>query len=350
MKTYVKEIYLFLKKYIKSLILGTIAITLAFSALIILQNRTEIEKELGADGSEIVEKDPMFFRFYMKLPDGYSFQNGPLMDEILNSPLTYEQLSETLSFDLSEYLKQPETNEPIEEGAATDFEEPFKIVDVNVDTTSNVFTIISELGDPDRNLEVINFYYNALVDDELAVFEANEVFIINEPTYVSQSTFGAKFFEDISPDYVQPKAIGLWDIIIAVTFAVFLMLLISILREVFHKTLNYSFAYNTGDSYDSLLFDEKNQNPDIVKYFVASPNHSKKLLLSEQPVDQQKLGIDNQVIGQKLTTLSDFKLTEDTQEIVIFVYGGQTQREWYKNEINYARVLKLPVKTVHFMA
>lgn len=364
MKSYIKEIGLFLKKYLTSIILGTIVIAGAFIAFIFFQNRAELQNKIqNGESTETTEEgaelNPAFFRFYMKLPDGYSFQNGLLMDEILNSPVTYEQLDAAVSFEIEEYFEEPAE---ATETTTTQEVERFRMIDVHVDPNSNVFTIIAELGDPERNDEVIDFYYDALVNEELEVLEDNEIFVLNEPGYINDSQFDPDFYDNISETYVQPRLIDVWDIIIAVTFALFLMLLISILREVFNKTLNYSFAYNTGDSYDSLLFDEKTDDFDLVRYFVGSPRHTNKVLLSEKPLDREMVeGLEagnelnltgknaDQICVSNLTTLADFKLTEDIQEVVVFVESHETTRDWYKQEINYSRVLKLPVKTVHFM-
>lgn len=370
MKPYIKEIGLFLKKYLKSIIIGTIAIALVFSGFIILQNQlTEentpySETSAPSETTETSEFTPYNFRFYMKLPDGYSFQNEALMDEILNSPITYELLDESVSFDVSEYFTSPiedEETEEIEEVEATE-EDRFRFVDVNIDSNSNVFTLIIEVGDANRNAEITDFYYNTLLNEELEVLEANEVFILNEPGIIEEGEFEQEFYEDFSESYVQPSLIDAWDIIIALTFALFMMLLVSLLREVFNKTLNFSFAYHTGDSYDSLLFDKTNDNPELVRYFVGSPKHTKKILLSEKPLSDEmtqllesgneitlKADKSDQIYAKNLTTLSDYNLTDDVQEVVVFVNGNETTRQWYKDEINYSRVLKMPVRTVHFM-
>lgn len=357
MKLYLKEIGLFLKKYIKSILIGTIAITIIFSAFIMFQNRSSAKENMDTETiTENVESTPAYFRFYMKLPDSHSFQNQSLMDEILNSPLAYEMLNDSISFDVAEYFEEPaQVEEDVEE-------ERFRVIDVQADSNSNVFTLIVELGDQDRNLEVLDFYYNSLVNEEFEVLEANEVFIINEPSVFSYDDLESENIEDLSDDYVQTSLIDAWDVIIAVTFALLMMLLVSILREVFNKTLNFSFVYNTGDNYESLLYDKESNNLELVRYFIGTPKHMNKIILSEDTLDKETVRSleesneisfrekdSNQIYLKNLTTLSDLNLTADIQEVIIFVYSQKTKREWYKEEIKYSRVLKLPVKTIHFM-
>jgi len=373
MKRYLKEIGLFIKKYLISIIIGTITIALAFSAFIIFQNRSETPENMGPETSEneeftaeTGEFTPKYFRFYMKLPDGYSFQNESLMDEILNSSMTYEQLNEAVSFDVTEYFEEPVEEDTTEETTDVEDEERIRLVDVNVDSNSNVFTLVVGLGNTEQTEEVTDFYYDALVNEELEVLEANEVFVLHEPEFIDESRLGVDFYDNIPESSgesgVEPSLIDAWDIIIALSFALFTMLLISVLREVFNKTLNFSFMYHTGDSYDSLLFDETTHNPELVRYFVGSPKHTNKVLLSEKPLDGEMVELlesgneltlkekgGDQLYIKNLTTLADFNLTDDIQEVVVFIYGNETTRDWYKKEIKYSRVLKLPVKTVHFM-
>ena len=341
----VKEINLFMKKYIKTIVIGTVLITLLFTGALFLLNRYTSTPNAVNEDNKMEETSPAYFRFYMQLPDGYSFQNDTLMDEVINNELSYDRLNQEVEFDVQTYI-----DELAADNSQMDVEES-KLIKIAINPKSYVMTVSADLGSPEANMDVVSFYYNELLNGGFEIFERNTFHTLSMPTLFDETQrSSSEDISDLQSEYLASNRLELFDIIVIVMFSILVMFILTLLKERFSKTLNFSFGYNVDSHYKTMVFDQGRNPVEMVNYFIAFPKNN-KILLTESglPKEVSQTFTTDQLQVEHVHSMAEMGMTTDSDEVILFVRAGETGRDWFKTQMDYLHAIQQPVKIIHFI-
>lgn len=354
------EIKRFLKDSYKLIIVGTIVFSILFGISITLLNnsrRTEAPttSESGLEEIEmdnIFDSSPAYFQFYSEYVDMGQFTNVTLFRQYLNLSSIKEDIEDETGVDISAIEEEIKTTYNIEE---------FSVFQIVRDETSNLYTFITNTGDEEDNLKVSEYYFSIITEREIPFLQDKLIHTFVEPKLAADMSEESDLEEagDIAQETTSPINSILTivrNIIVGFIIGFVIMIGIALLKALFSKYTNYSFAYDIDDNDSFFIYDPSLNNADKVGHFVGLPFASEKLILSQSPLNRSikdlltgnvDITFDND--QDSSTTLieersiMDVKINDGYKETIIIVRPNMTSRKWYKSQ---REVLKLSNTTV----
>lgn len=287
----------------------------------------EVEEEIE-DSKEVFENDSQaaFFRFYIENPDGYAFNNSPVLDELFNMEYLYEEVLLETGTNIKKIKELAEDKEIID----------FSPVKVRINSDSYIYTAIFETGNNQANIRLANFYYNYLFNDKISILKDHTVFSLVEPELVKkvEKDDEVKVVSSQKSKSNLVKTIGK-NLIISLVLSAIIAIGIVILQTLFGKKLGYVFSYNAEDFDDFMLYDPQLKNKNSIQYFMNTPSSAKRLILSQAAFSQEdKIAMINQV-DENITWSSSIETTSTSDyydEIVLLVQANETTRNWFNKQ------------------
>lgn len=327
MNIYLLELMRFLKEKIKYIVTGTLVFGALFSIFLVMIDQTDSEEEMEIKESiAIFENDSKasFFQFYVEKEDGSSFRNGPIMNELFNMDDLHEEVLRETNININEIIDISKEKEYFE----------FSPIRVKFDEKSDIYTASFETGDESGNIEIANFYYDYLLDNNFTVLESHKIIPLVEPRFI-------EYEEQIEDTKLsQVKLLSVKNIITNTVFGFVLAFAmvagLFILKELFGKKISFVFGYTAEDFDDIVIYDKKFANERSVQYFLSFPENAKKLVLSETELNKTSQDIlfsDSNVNIQIINSIEFAPTTDTYDEIILIIKTGETTRNWYNKQI-----------------
>lgn len=360
MESNLVEIKRFLKDYKVSVTVGSILVAVLFTvALAFLDKNKEEEaqewvEDYNFEPSEVMNNvQPAYFQYYLETEDGIAYGNSSIFSEYFNLKSIKEEAKQVTQIDLDAVEEEIHSKKLSDE---------ISIINVTRDGSSYLFTASFNLGNEQDNLKLAEYYFDLLFKDELGLLEDKNTYIFTEPTIartaeIQEGTENLIDGENNSAvniifSYIKNIVVGL---ILGIVFTIGLVLL----KVIYGKKLNYSFAYDVAEEDKFLLYDENLKNEEILAQFIAAPIGSRKVIVTQEDLDKRskeiiskhKGVVFNQIEHDKtslreLKSLSQLELTDSISEVIIVVVPKVTTRKWYKVQQQLANINSLSTKVV----
>lgn len=358
------EIKRFLNDYKKSIIVGATVIAIIFTILIYVVGtfkedaQAEEKEDFQVSTEEILnDAQPAYFQLYVEYEDGTAYGNPSIINQYFNLSSIKEKIKVDTGIDI----------ESIEEEILLD-EESDEIETINVtrNDSSYLLTATFNLGNERDNLTIAKYYYNLLYSDDFSILEGKKTYIFQEPMLAKKNKLelDAKKLEEKRKDSEEyplvKKAIKHFkNGLVGFLLGVVLMIGIYLLKTLFGKTLDYSFAYDLDENDKFILYDKILKNEEIVSQFVAAPFGNHKLILSERKIDNKDLQLftanktittkdrkNDFILLEETKSLTELNLSNHITEIIIVIYPNITTRKWYRTQKWLAEINGLPTKVI----
>lgn len=344
MNFYWIEVKRFLNKYSKTLFLSPLVFGLLFTGIMLFRNneRPPAEDPKIEENTEIFEGDslPAYFKFYIKEPDGYAYTNGATVRELFNFQNVIDLASENIGVDLEELTQDVRQSTS---------KENFTPVNVEINTTSHIFTASFTTGDNKNNINLAEFYYNYLFNEGFEILDNNMIYNLEEPQFIDRNPISETSNSSETPVSENFVLNIIIDAFIGTLLGLALAVIFTITKECFSKILNFSFSYNTGDPKRFMLYDESITEKNLLENFIGLPIDYSKAIISHLDIinhPQLLLNNDNKIDLKHYSSLSSLPLDVNIDEIIIVVFTNVTDRKWYNEQLEYSKMHNVPVKII----
>lgn len=362
MNNYWIEIKRFLEDNKINIIKFSILFAILFAGIMFLlksdteESKIETEEDVQISPEEFLnESQPAYFQMFIQEQDGRSFSNNSIISQYFKLTRVTEEVLNDTGIDLKE----------IEESLLNELTESVELIQVTRNDHSNLITASFNLGNQRQNVILANYYYNMIIDGELEflndkiihVFSAPQIAKLIDTSESDDESIDAN--TDIGNQITQIALVTVRNLIIGFVLGIVIILGVYLLKNMYSKKLSYSFSYEVNENNEFLLYDKEIDNKEEVKQFVAMPLENNKLVVSEQELSSfsKKLLSDNHLTSfsindeykstlLQLRSLSEVDLSIDFSEVVIIIQSRITTRKWYKNQIKYAEIYKVPIKVI----
>lgn len=353
MNIYWKDLKLFLKNNFKKIIVRSIVFFVLFTGMMyflkVITAKSNEEMHEEEEILSVFEDDsrPAYFKFYIKKPDGNTYTNGATIDSIFNLEKAYEYVLEETGIDLKEIKIELQPK---------DIDEEFKPVQVDIDSSSNIFTTIIDTGNNQDNMKVATSYYNYLFDDKIEILNNNSLYSIEEPELIRVYEEG-----DIEGNSVQEISSRevLVDAFIGLALGFIISVITLIIKELFSEKLNYTFSYNTGNPDNIMLYESREEQIEVLLQFIGSPFLKEKIIISEKKLNNNIRNLlelngeitlgerkDQVMLLREYKSVSEVDLSNNIGEIFIIVSLTNTSRSWYNQQMELSNLRKTPIKII----
>jgi len=343
MNIYWGEIQRFIRQKWKKILLLALILMVAFSSLIIFQKvRNNSSQQSTTESSEFLNDDTNvgYFQFYIEYPDGYPYTNGEMLNELFSSDQMYEDVLEEISTDIVDLQE-----EAIELGAP----EEFHVIDVEFDSSSNIYTAFFDTGVNEENLELANFYYEYLLNDNFAVLANKQIYTMELPQLLDE-----ELLDDSQQNNEAQNTLGititesLLTVGVSTIVGLSLSLIYWVVKENFSNKLNYSFAYRIDNSNSFLLIDSKiYKDNNIISYFIGTTNDN-TVILNEKKYWTKKIKNEYDLDFREYNSLLEIEPSINTEidEVFIIVTPTFTNRKWYNAQIKLCEMKNITPKII----
>jgi len=344
------------------MIVGTLILAALFAVGMTLmdassQQSTAEEETEAVEPENELESEPAYFRFYAEDSDGDQFTNIGLIRQYFNLDSVLEDASQETGVDIP----------GIEERYAEEFQtsssdEEFSVLNLSRNDNNNLFTVSVNTGNEEDNLAIANFYHQLLASDEIEFLQDKALYEfiapeLREPTEeeIEEAENPDQQMAE-SQDLIMP---AIQNTIIGLVISLVLMAGIALLKAIFGKKLNYSFAYEVNENDDFILYDPSLNNDENLTQFVGIPFKENKLILTERRLENNTKELlsrnrglsfgqakDGQTQLVEKLSFIDADLNNDFSEIIIIVQPYQTSRKWYKTQRKLIELDEMPVKVI----
>lgn len=351
------EIKRFLNDYKKIILLGAVVIAALFTVAVSLLETSESEPVDEAFTEDFIhDAKPAYFQVFMEHEDGIEFGNSSIIEEYFTLDSVIEDVKKETSIDLKAIKKE------LKEELSPKVAEELKLIHVTRHNSSYLWTATFNVGDEQKNKQLAKYYFDLLLSEEISLLDNKKIYVFEEPRVYDEEQLVDETEELEKPapqdtktspmEYVKNVAIG-WIV------GIVAMIGILLLKVIYGRKLEYSFAYAQDEEHDFVLIDEKLANQELISHYIASPYATEKVVLSEQSLSNDvkrkitqrglsSFGSENQQ-ATKLTELSSFvpiKNVFSLSELIVVVQPTLTNRKWYKKQIEFAELNNLPVKII----
>ncbi|WP_407370897.1 hypothetical protein [Carnobacterium sp.] len=321
-QTLLKEIKIFLFENKKTIFLTTGVVIIIVAALQLLGYFFNSQPN-EADLNEFDALHTAYFEIYIEQNNLGAFTNSYLIEAFLNQDDVINEIERKSGLSIGPVINEyREANEVI----ITTDEDP---INVSRNTSTNIMTISFGIGTEEENLKAAKAYYQWLEDSNHQFFEDKKLFYISAPETL-----------DIDTITNQAKPFSIKTFVIRLVLAVFggviLGIAIALAFVLFNKKIMYAFTYGWNEDDVFLNFSE-DSNPKEIAHSLIQPNNGKKVILSENSLNQELLNDlknmfqnENQVIFNSDVLNVDPLIT--INEFIIVIKRKETTKSWYQDQ------------------
>lgn len=310
-----------------------------------MQNKID-EFKLTAD----IDERPTYsyFDIYMETEGGDVFQNVDLLKRYLLSddqidnmlgqlkPSQQDIVQEDMQKNI-DYLKTQEDPSDVEKMHKADF----LSLEMILLGSAHSIRVVSIYDNKELNLDIINYYYDMIMNDKVPFLNNKTVYLINDIATVDNTELVQDAKESIQVFTVKNIVISL---IISLIFAFAISFIIIYLSKFGSKKLAYAFSYGYRDVDQFLLYDQKLNNKDKLQQFIQVPKEEKKVVLSEESLSPELRNLfefknvgfseDKEIQLLNKTSAEAIDYEENFSDVFILVIAGETSRKWFNKQKN----------------
>jgi len=321
LKTFFKELWDLIKNEKKLILIVTIIVILLVGVLqffLILDTSSSQNTEQG-ENSAVAE-------LFIEQEDLGLFTNSYLVEILLQQPELVSSVEDETGVGIQSVIDEyGEENTPI-----YTTEDP---VNVERNTSSNVFTLTVQLGSEDENLAVAEAYYNWLEQANTPFFSDKTVYTVSEPEITETQTLAQ------TEDSVSIQNI-LVQLFVGLIGGVVIGIIFAFIKAILDSKIRYSFTYGWHPN-DIYLKNEKDVPAKTIAQDVLRSEHNNISLISESPVSnelKEQLEQFNDKNVSIFSSVSNLPLDMQPREFVLMIQRNQTNKNWYQKQ---RRELKL---------
>lgn len=340
------EIKKFFRNNIKKLIILTLLIGTILAIVTFFIDSDLTEQEDTDVTQEKIEPTIAYFQFYVEKEDGNPLNSLAIIQEYFSREVVMQEMSAQTSTPLEnillgdeQYLEQKDIND-LNNTDTTENEisnkNDFIAIEMYKGQYSNLFTLTVKSKDSEKNMEITEYYYDLVANDEVSIFNDKNVYIFSEPK-INDSLLVID--ETVEIDANIEESTSIINILGAYLLAFIMVLSFLVLKTLFSQKLTYSFSYLWNETDLFLVHDSSAENHDEVKQFINIPQSNKKVILSENEISKNVMDIlqidfTENISNQKEVyhSVTEIKLDDLFEDIIIVIHAGETTRDWYRHQ------------------
>lgn len=343
------EVKKFIKNNIKKIIIYTIVLGTILGLILFFMNRRPSDS-IDSQGNSNTETSVAYFQYYSEREDGSALTNLSVVREYFSREEIIEDWADEFGVPKEniaiedEFIFTDEVELALENNQEIDeeeviFEEDQDIVNLNMykGDYSHLFTLTITSQDEQLSLDIAEYYYELLENNEIPFYHDKNVYIFKEPK-ISENLI--RVDDTVEIELTESNSISVINIIVGYILSFAIVTGIIVIQSLFSKKLSYSFSYLWDEKHLFLLFDPKQNNKNELTQFLSYPDTKEKVILSENEVSETL----SKLLSQSLLTnkgplpvynnVTDFNMNQGLEEIIILVNEGETSRKWYKEQQN----------------
>lgn len=352
------EIKRFFKTNIKKIAIGSLIVAILYTLFQFLYGSYyPINNEQPeAIGEEFVVEGikPAYSQFYIENEDGSVYTNTSLILSYLFLPEVIDDIERQTGINIEESIE--EDAEAIEEdeeviGGNKTTNQSFYLYR---DGSSNTYNFLLQLGNEKDNTLVMQYYYDMLINKELPVLENRNIYEIIAPRI-----FEAEESKE-NPDNSINIADIMLNLIIGLIMGAIGLSIWLLLKAILGSKLHYAFSYTREIDDLFLLFDHSSIPNSEFYDFLVRPNDVNKVFICQFDTKDKKesafsselnrlidieVGPDTKVLYAN--DLTDIASNFDYEEVILYVQGDMTDRNWYKAQRRVLKNRSVKTKVVH---
>jgi len=322
-KTFAKEIWDLLKNEKKYIFIITgIAAVLAIAVQLLFYTDMSSSNSQQSNNQE----KPAETKLFIETQELGLFTNSYLVEILMQQPGVVQTIEEESQVEVQQKIDEyGENNQPI-----YSTEDP---VNVERNTSSNVFTVTVQLGSEEENIGVAQAYSNWLEESSHSFFENKSVYMVSDVYQV----------ED--PQTVQTSSsISIISLILYLIIGIFggLVLGVSfvILKALLSNKIEYGFTYGWKAD-DVYLKQSDDDSFSKISKSILKSEYDNILVVSQYELPDELKTKLNQYDEKNVTIYSsivEVPVSVNSDEFVLIIQRSRTDKSWYHKQRKELRV------------
>lgn len=340
----------FFKNNIKSIIAGSIIVCAVYILFqLLLGHFFPVNNEQVDEAQQeltIEDVSPAYSQFYIENEDGSVFTNTSLILNYLFLTETVEGLQQETGVDFEAIIEETSLRSEMNEEEVR--QEVFYLYR---DGSSNTYNFFIQLGSEDKNLAVMNYFYGLILNQELPILESRNVFEINPPKITALEEEEDQSVEAGGQNQINTGIV--LDAVIGILMGFIMIVIFYLIESILGKKLKYSFSYEREMDDLFLIHDEQFSDESELTNFVFQPLNTNKAIVSQYNLDSFEgfsTIVEKIEASETLTLenkLSDVQPEFNVEEVIVVVQGGETDKNWYKQQRRLIKNTAARVKIIH---
>jgi len=314
LKTFFKELWDLIKNEKKLIFIVTIVVVLLVGAL-----QFFLVSDSSSQNTQPKE-NPVTAELFIEQEDIGLFTNSYLIEILLQQPELVSSVEDETGVEIQSALEEyGKENTPIYT--------PEDPVDVERNTSSNIFTLTVRLGSEDENLAVAESYYNWLEQPNSPFFEDKTVYTVSSPEITEVQTI-EQTNEGISITSV------LVNLFIGLIGGLVIGVAVVFIKVILDSKIKYGFTYGWNPA-DIYLKNDDNTSVRHIAQDILKSEHNTIVLVSENPISDDLLSelkqYDNKSVSI-FSSITELSLDLHPTEFALMVQRNETNKKWYQNQ------------------
>ena len=343
MKIAWSELIKFLKNNIIKFIIGIIISAIAFAGLSYFFGGNNIEKlrnNIEIEGID-QEAELAYFLFYIEDQENRIFTNNLLVEEYFTLPEILESASKVTNTNLYEIVEETE-NEAVIEDTLSNMS---NVIGVNRDGSSQLLKFYVNIGNESNNLEIANYYYNLITENEVPFLEDKMIYIFEEPQI--QIIDEEESLEN-STKITEDTYNIIFNIAVGSLFGLFAVTLVLFILTLFSKKLVYSFSYSILEQDHFFLIDNSLETTTDLMGILSLPQNARKVVVWEENSEVNNNEFNKITTELKHTqnlefvnSILEIERPEEADRVIYIINENATSRKWYNKQRRLGKNLNI---------
>jgi len=329
------EVMKFLKDNILKILIGTGLFAGLFFFLTNRPIKSEetLNKEANHESIENTEEAlPANFYFFVENEDGTPFNNHQLIEQYVLSTEILQGAAEEVDFDLVQLIEDTSNTIKVDYRDSKEV----KMIGVSKNDTSSLIEFYTNVGNEEKNLAVVQYFYNYILDGKIPFLANKEVTVFKKPA-----------LKEVKSDYdvlsdeqmIETESNKIVNIIVGVGLGFSLSLITIWILSLFSKKLKYSISYFLEEDDFFLLVDKNLDEEEELQNILEFPENEKKYIVRENHVENLNAKIENMLESlrnetalEEVNSITEIPDVQNMKRLIYFVEEGLTTRNWFKKQ------------------
>lgn len=300
---------------------------------LLLEDRENLSNNDISMINDFLYEDAYAFRMYIENRDGSVFNRSNLMHEIFTSDQVINMLESQAGHEL-------------------DLIEDF-FVTVDYNSNNVIFTITIGTGNAEANAAISQALYDSLAENEIEIINEKVTYLFEEPQSVDLNEDIQEVEVADSPSDNLLETVGI-SAIIGIFLGAGFGVVAAYAHSLIEKKVNplYNFNLKSGDIF--INFSDKKKSEDLIQneiwHAIMHPVDKQKLVLTQSGTLRNQLAhlADEESLfsGDIASEAHDVKSSKEFDEIIVIVENGNTDKQWYTDQVNQIKVYGTPTKII----
>lgn len=346
--TMINELIRFIKNYALKILFSALLIGLATAGLRYYTGGFENEEIATAyeDLYQRYQQEPAEFQIILTNPEGMFFSNSFVIDEFLGQDEMVEKAEAISGIKFNGWLEKETLLELYKTGQFRGGLASLR------DGSTEIITVRVALGkSAEENLKIAQAYQQIINEEKLPFLESYKV------SLVSEASIGEKLPEEKFPNLatinllessnrITPKSAIIFGVAGLIGGAILTTLCLFLMR-IFKAKIAYAFDYSWGMDDTHIIYDRNSRDASTnLNDFINIPKLAHRFVVIQGNPDKLLPAMDQQDLIY-VTNVQD--ITANVQEIVIIIYSNQTEKAWFNDQYDMAKLYKVPVKVIQII-